>query len=528
MSAEAQVSYPKIDVDVLDMLVNSSLLSRERFVRQFMDSRKNRDVDDECGYPKTNELTPEHYALLYSRESVATRVVDVWPDECWKIVPEVFEDPDPDKETEFEAAWKALDAQLNGGESKFKDEKGSPIWEYLKRIDKLSGVGSYGVLLLGLSDGEDLSKPVTSRKGLELLYVRCFDEALAQIASFETDPSNRRYGQPNAYNLTFYEPTTQSTIGSKQKISQVHWSRCVHVADNLMSSEVFGMPRMQTVYNRLYDLRKMYGGCAEMYWRGAFPGLSFETHPSLGGDVTVDETAVKEKMQLYMQGLQRYFLTQGLSVKSLSPQVVDPSPQIDKLIEAICIKLAIPKRVFMGSERGELASGQDADTWEERVQERRTNHVTPRVIVPFIDRLVALGVLPMPKEYGVGWSVIKEVDPEKRASTAAKTTEALAKYVQGGVESLVPPKEYLTRVLDMDEDDVEQILEAAAEHVDEMDALAEEDMVDDSQPVEDGPDQNGNPPQGDDSGPQPQAPKAEKGSAGTSGGRGRIRPGAST
>src|SRR6185312_3650467 len=157
-------------------------------------------------------------------------------------------------------------------------------------------------------------------------------------------------------------------IGLPLATVRVHWSRVIHIADNLRNSEIFGVPRMQPVYNRLLDLRKLYGGSAEMYWAGAFPGLSLETNPQLGGDVLIDQSAVRSMMGQYRNGLQRYLQLTGMSAKVLSPTVVDPTQQVDKQIEAICIELTIPVRVFKGSERGELASNQDDSTWNDRVR----------------------------------------------------------------------------------------------------------------------------------------------------------------
>ena len=86
-----------------------------------------------------------------------------------------------------------------------------------------------------------------------------------------------------------------------------------------------------------------------MYYKGALPGYSFETHPSLGGDVEVDTSSLKSEAENWINGLQRMIQTVGMHVNSLAPQVVDPSPQIDVNIEAICVEQDCPKRVFLGS-----------------------------------------------------------------------------------------------------------------------------------------------------------------------------------
>jgi len=228
------------------------------------------------------------------------------------------------------------------------------------------------------------------------------------------------------------------------------------------------MPRMQPVFNRLYDLRKLYGGSAEMYWLGALPGISIETHPTLGGDVpmsSAEKTHQRDQLQNYLNGLQRYLSLRGMSAKSLSPQVVDPSPQVMTQIEAICIQLDIPKRIFMGSERGELASSQDTDTWSSRVQERQNNYLTPRVVTPLINRLIWLGVLPEPTSYSIEWGEEEKLSEEDQSRVALARTESLVKYIQGSGENLIAPMDFLTRILGFDEDTAETMLEARLEEI---------------------------------------------------------------
>lgn len=453
-------------------LAYNVMLSRSQMIAQLLDPR--RDINDDCGYPETNEISGSDYRQLYDREAVATRVAEVLPKESWQLLPVVFETEDVAEETEFEAAWREVAQSLKGG-NWFRDEQVSPIWEYLIRADILSGIGSFGVLLLGIDDGKGLDEPADGltetglssprNDGRKLLYLRAFDESLVSVNRYVSDISNPRYGLPAEYSVTFNDPrdeTDKGGSGMPLATQSIHWSRCVHLADNLGSSEVFGVPRMRPVYNRLLDLRKLYGGSAEMYWRGAFPGLSVETHPQLGGDVEIDKSALRTQIEQYQNTLQRYLALTGMSAKSLAPQVVDPTNQIDVQLTAICIRLGIPKRIFMGSERGELSSNQDASTWTDRLRDRQTNYINPRVIAPFVNRLIALGVLPVPERYGIVWPDLESVSDAEQAVNAAKRMEAITKYVQGDVESLMHPADFLTREMGFSAEDADAILEGAA------------------------------------------------------------------
>ena len=449
----------------MEEMIHNALTSRAASMRKLLDPR--RDIDDECGYPKTGDIDAEMYRVMYDREGIATRVVEVEPKESWQVTPDVYETFEQE-ETAFEAAWNGLPKQVATSEipSYYNDEKLSPVWEYLRRVDILSGVGHFGVLLIGLDDGKDLNERVEPRDGMKVLYLRAFDESLVHITRYDQDPTSSRYGEPVAYNLTFYEYQSNTegvaAAGVTMQTAEVHWTRVIHVADNRGSSEVIGVPRQRPVWNRLYDLRKLYGGSAEMFWRGAFPGISLETHPMLGGDVKVDATAVRKEMIDYMEGLQRYLLSKGMTAKSLAPQVADPSNHIDAILTAICIRLGIPKRIFMGSERGELSSNQDEGAWDNRIDERRNNYLTPHVICPFVDRLIWYGVLPVPAEgYHVDWPERDYLKPKDKADIAFTLTRSIREYLSGGVQTMIPPYEQMTRFLNISEEKVAAILETA-------------------------------------------------------------------
>lgn len=450
-------------------LAYNTITSRSQFVKGMLDPR--RDINSECGFLETDQILMDDYRELWNREAIAARVVELMPAECWSLQPNVFENQDSDTPTEFEKAWNEVAKNLRGS-GWYKSEESNPIWEYLKRADTLSGIGHYGVILLGINDGKDLSEPIEGineqgkRVGkfkYEITYVRVFDQSLAEISDWEGKPNNPRFGLPTQYNITFNDLTEQIETGGGVDVTTktVHWSRVVHIADNLGSSEVLGIPRMRPVFNNLMSIRKVLAGSGEMYWRGAFPGISFETHPALGGDVAIDETRLKKQIEDYQNKLQRYVALTGMTAKSLTPQVISPAEYLEAQIDAICIKLGVPKRVFIGSERGELASSQDAIAWNRRVMERRMRYVTPRVIIPFIDRLITLGILPEPKEYFVTWPELDFLSPQEKADITVKRMDAMTKWAAGGLEGVLPPMEMLTLEMGYTDEEATQILEAA-------------------------------------------------------------------
>lgn len=449
--------------------IANTIFTRLGFLSAELDTR--RDIGKECGYPESSSITPDQYYTQFERNCIANRVVSLLPTESWKVQPEVYDVEDEDVETEFEKAWKEIARGLleSGGiKNHFNSEVGNPIWGYLKKADILSGIGHYGLIILGLDDSKDMREPIKPRTGIKLRYIRVVDQALCQVSSYDTEPDSPRYGMPQEYLVQYNRPNAavgESVVQMDSKT--IHWSRVIHVADNTDSSELYGIPRQLPVFDRLLDTRKLYGGSAEMYWKGAFPGISMETHPQLGGEVEVDEAAMRTALTNYMDGLQRFLNTKGMTAKSLSPQVVDPTPQIKVHIEGICIAIDVPMRIFMGSERGELASSQDSDTWSERITQRQNTYVTPRIVVPFINRLIWAKVLPEPKDgLKVVWPPLVEMSKEKQATIAATRTQCLSEYLNSNLENIMHPQDFLTRELGYTQDEAKAILEKLKEAAD--------------------------------------------------------------
>ena len=639
---------------VRNAMVTNFLMSRANLLTQALDPR--RDVYKECGYPTTTDVSVQQYRDLFDRQDIANRVVEVLPKETWACNVDVYEDEDDECTTPFEAALKDLGKQLLGDGWYEGEDDENPLWEYLCRLDIMSGIGHFGVLLIGIDDGLPLDTPAegidecgkmvdvaakpgrhdqprydsvagavrpsaakealgvetsedegddeqgydeegdgsfgegvyddeeasadpdgganpsaldhppggepdepvddrppvhppgdphhadgtgaeqqhrrhglhagTPEKGTDdcrkVLYLRVFDESLVQVTRWEDDPRNPRYGQPVLYQITLNDPKEHSTgVGLSMNTVDVHWTRVIHVADNRLSSEVMGVPRMRPVLNRLLDLQKLHGGSAEMYWKGALPGYSLETHPELGGEADLDLSNVRDQLEQYEGSLTRWLGIPGLSIKSLAPQVVDPTSQIDAQVSAICIQIGCPRRIFEGSERGELASSQDSSAWNDRIRGRQRRHVTPRIIVPTVNRLIMLRVLPVPECYTVEWEELDALSAVEKAQVATAEMGVISTFASSGAESVMSTMDMYTEVLGKSKARACELVENACQaQADPMTGGAQpaggQPVFDEDgqevdpltgEPVQPGPPgQAGGPPQGGAAGGPPQAP----------------------
>ena len=403
----------------------------------------NRDIYKALGYLKN--IRWEDYYARYMRQGVAKRIIHAFPDGCWGKRPEIVENQK--EETDFEKKFREL-------------ERKTKLFHYLQRTDRIAGIGEYAVLLMGFNDGKELNQPVTSAK--KLMYLRPYTQKNAEIADWEQDSKNERYGLPLTYKLT----AANSDRNGTQEFT-VHHSRIIHASDGLIEDEVFGVPRLMPIFNYLQDLDTVGGGSGEMYWRGAFPGMAFKLDPE--SDNTQLKADMKTQIEEYIHGLQRILRLQGVDIQQLSPNISDPSPHIRVLLTLISISIEIPTRILQGSERGELASTQDETAWNGRVEERRDNYVEPFLLRPAIDKLIELKILPTPTGgYEIEWPGLHEPTDKDVADVNKIKTETLVSYADSPNASiLLPPRAFFKDTLGYSDEDVDDLEQMSKDMIDE-------------------------------------------------------------
>jgi hypothetical protein len=399
----------------------------------------NRDVYEALGYPLEPNYTD--YSTRYTRQDIAKAIIDRPVDATWRGGFEVYE-ADDDRETEFEKAWAELSDRLG-------------LRSVFRRLDKLTGLGKYGVLLLGYDDvssTQSLAQEVspTSRR---LVYVRPLGEGSAEIAEWETDVRSERYGMPLYYSIKVSRPG-----GYTSDAIRVHYSRVLHIVDGMMESETEGTPRLEGVFNRLFDLEKLVGASAEMFWRGARPGYKGK----IDADAQLtpeDEADLEDQFEEYEHNLRRFLIATGLDIEALAPQVADPSQHVDIQIQMISAVTGIPKRILVGSERGELASTQDITSWREIVVSRREEFAEPLIIRPFIEAMVERGVLPESDSWFVKWADLWAPSEKERVDVGKVRAESVKLWGESPAQDLLPPEVMYEHVLGFSREQTELLLE---------------------------------------------------------------------
>ena len=128
-------------------MVANFMLERIIAQRSLEASTSKRDLDKECGYPPDGEITIDMLATMYRRNSIAKHAIDFLPQEAWSLPPEFRENDDQARSTDAEVRWDELVLEHN-------------LWSYIERADIRSRIASFGIMLLGFSDGGGLDKPL--------------------------------------------------------------------------------------------------------------------------------------------------------------------------------------------------------------------------------------------------------------------------------------------------------------------------------------------------------------------------------
>ena len=216
---------------ILTQLLDRAILSA-KLGQQFGGSR---DTYSVLGYKKT--LTFSDFYQRYRRQNIARRIVTAPPAATWRHTPILKEDENPDQDTAFEAAWKNLERRLR-------------VTAALEQVDRLAGIGRYGVLLIGVRGEGDLAVPL--RRGSlsnpdQVIFLRAYTEASADIKTFITDPQDERFGQVGTYEITTGNQSETTRVSSFTARRRVHWTRVIHVAEETEENDVYGTPRLEPV-----------------------------------------------------------------------------------------------------------------------------------------------------------------------------------------------------------------------------------------------------------------------------------------
>lgn len=388
-----------------------------------------------CLYPE--HITFDQFYRMYARNNVAARVIETFPDYCWAAMP--FVTDEAGQMSRFSKAASALLTKMYD----VQDDLKQSLLTSMKQLDVLGGIGGEALLIFGFADGKRLESSVTYKKGMEISWVKVLHNGQFAIDSTEDDETKPNFG--NVRHYVTKEFTSTVDLNFQNRIApgvKIHATRCVHFKESNGLS--YGTSRIQKCYNQLLDITKLSGASAEVYWLGAFSGLSIETDPT--AQLSDDSyKRMQEDVAKYFDGLGRALVFEGAKTKLLYPAIVSPKDHFDLQITMISIATGIPRRFLTGAEAAKLASQQDTLNWNDRVTNRREMFVGPRVVSPVIQRCIDAGVIPRPRNdsFFVAWPRVQAIALNERADASRNMTAAWNDYFASGMAEVVPFNVYL-------------------------------------------------------------------------------------
>jgi len=135
---------------------------------------------------------------------------------------------------------------------------------------------------------------------------------------------------------------------------------------------------------------------------------------------------------------------------------------VDVQIQAISVETGIPKRILVGSERGELASSQDREAWLSLIKTRMEEYAEPEILRPFIDKCMETGILPKVEKYNVMWEDLFSPSEKDKVEVGKERATSLKAYADSmGASDILPAEFAYKYILGLTEEQIDEVQKAA-------------------------------------------------------------------
>lgn len=388
------------NVNVITRAVNAALDGfRSQVGRMLGHSHDGkRNTNEVFGYPEN--ICYYDYWSMYQRSGIATAVVEKLPGACWHGTPELQVGENPVLSDE-------MNSLNNAG-----------LFLALEKADILNRIGSFSVLFIGVNDGQNLDQPIVEvgSKDLNDVYFRVYGYNSIEIVEWDREPTSRRLGLPLVYSLTI------TSTGQKDAFTEthrVHYSRCVHLAEGALESQIEGRSALEDVYNIILDLGKIRGASAEAAFRNSRQQLALTKKDTPEGYAVEDGPGAKEALSRnadeFMNGWGTALKLDGFDAQILQPQLASPKDSNDVGIQHLVVSTGVPARAY-GLPGANTNGIEDRAAFNSKIHDRRTSNCH-QWLVDALRIFEAAGFFELPENFIVEW-------PDIPAMTELEKTEA--------------------------------------------------------------------------------------------------------
>lgn len=331
-------------------------------------------------------LTYSDYYGMFARSAIGSAIVNKVSRACWNEQPAIKIDED----TEI------LQDEINQ-----LDKLG--FFRALERADTLNRIGSYSVLFIGVPDGLDLNQPIGTARDLQGLYFNPYNEDGITILKWDTDPTSKRWGLPELYQLQTSTQGDTRTAITKQTVV-VHWSRIIHLAEGALDNTIEGASSLRAPWNKLIDLQKITGGAGEAYFRNARQQRALEADKDARLEPgSAELSTLKDNIEAFDNSWDSTLRLQNMKAHHLPVNLASPRDAFDVAIEEISGQTGIPIRILTGKGGGQLAGSEDRASWNGIIADRRSTECN-NYLMQGLEILAAANMIELPDDAVIEWS----------------------------------------------------------------------------------------------------------------------------
>lgn len=378
---------------------------------------QNRDRKLHTTFTQGNLLTEPEADALYCDDGIATRIIDILPDEMLRAGWYVEGDPE---------------GMING----VMDEIGA-IKE-INRLLKWNRLHGGAICVLGLDDGSDLEQPLNINNLRNLIFLRTYSRWRVSWTPIDlyNDPNQVKFGQVQFYTISPLDGTP---------MFRVHESRCIRMDGKDVpeiirrSNQNWGVSELQRCLPYLRALGSVMNGCENIVEEFVTSALTIENLQDM--IYSGNEDVVKKRLELL--DLSRHIINTMLldsrEVYTKESSTVTGLPElIDKFWEVVCVATGIPARILKGSQKGGLNNKGEAETedWHNLVESKQVTDLKP-----VLERLFKLifkskkgpfrGI--EPDNWSIEFNPLKQMSEEDKANVEKTRAETDQIYISNGV-----------------------------------------------------------------------------------------------
>ena len=229
----------------------------------------------------------------------------------------------------------------------------------------------------------------------------------------------------------------------------VHHSHVLHFADHTRENRIYGEPLLKRVLDSIFNLDKTFGGMGEMIWRDGKRRFIAELREGYSWSSPQDREDRKEQIAAFSHDMLDVLQVTGTDIKAMSGQIPNLDGNILRQMQMVAGILDVPMRKIFGSEMGQLATSEDNKAYNKKIMGRQKHIIIPRIVRPFINRLVAAGVLHPPQDLIIKPADLLALTQTERAEIDRAYVQNVSDFVgpMGDPESVITREEFRTHAL---------------------------------------------------------------------------------